>query len=157
MLQFINDLPDYVVGIHAVGKVTKDEYERVLVPRIDDLVKRQGEINFLLVLETDVHFSVGFWWEDLKLGLKNFTKWNKIAVVTDQKSIEWFSDIFKFFIPFSKSKSFRLNELDKAIGWISETEDQDFQGYETISAGQILEEIEMRSSNKGQGPSGENL
>jgi hypothetical protein len=156
MLQFINDLPDYVVGIHAIGEVTKEDYERVLLPRIDDLVKRQGEINYLLVLETDVkNFSAGSWLEDLKLGLKNFTKWNKIAVVTDQKSVEWFSDIFRFFIP-GKSKGFRLIELDKAIRWISEKDDR-FHGYETISAGQILEEIEMRSSNKGQGPSGENL
>ncbi|MDB5023309.1 MAG: hypothetical protein JWP78_1064 [Mucilaginibacter sp.] len=156
MLQFINDLPDYVVGIHAIGEVTKEDYEKVLLPRIDDLVKRQGAINYLLVLETDMkNFSAGSWWEDLKLGLKNFTKWNKIAVVTDQKPVEWFSDIFRFFIP-GKSKGFRLNELDKAIQWISEKDDG-FHGYETISAGQILEEIEMRSSNKGQGPSGENL
>ncbi len=156
MLQFINDLPDYVVGIHAIGEVTKEDYEKVLLPRINDLVKRQGEINYLLVLETDViNFSAGSWWEDLKLGLKNFKKWNKIAVVTDQKSVEWFSDIFRFFI-LGKSKGFRLIELDKAIQWISETDDR-FHGYETISAGQILEEIEMRSSNKGQGPSGENL
>ena len=157
MLQFINDLPDYVVGIHAVGEVTKDDYERVLLPRIDDLVKRQGEINYLLVLDTELkNFSVGSWWEDLKLGLKNFKKLNKIAVVTDQKSVEWFSDIFRFFIP-GKSKGFRLNELDKAIQWISEKDDRNVHGYETISAGQILEEIVMRSSNKGQGPSGENL
>jgi hypothetical protein len=156
MLQFINDLPDYVVGIHAIGEVTKEDYEKVLLPRINDLVKRQGEINYLLVLETDVkNFSAGSWWEDLKLGLKNFKKWNKIAVVTDQKSVEWFSDIFRFFI-IGKSKGFRLIELDKAIQWISEKDDR-FHGYETISAGQILEEIEMRSSNKGQGPSGENL
>jgi hypothetical protein len=67
MLQFINDLPNYVVGIHAIGEVTKDDYERVIVPRINDLVKRQGEINYLLVLETDVlRFVVG----RFKIGIK---------------------------------------------------------------------------------------
>ena len=157
MLQFINDLPDYVVGIHAIGEVRKDDYERVIVPRINDLAKRQGEINYLLVLETDVqNFTLGSWWEDLKLGLKNFTKWNKIAVVTDQKSIEWFSDAFRFFIP-GKSKGFALSELEKAIQWISERDDKKNRGYETISAGQILEELQMRSSNTGQGPAIENL
>jgi len=157
MLQLINDLPDHVVGIHAVGEVTKDDYERILLPKMNELVKRQGEINYLLVLETDVqNFTLGSWWQDLKLGLKNFTRWNKIAVVTDQKSIEWFSDVFRFFIP-GKSKGFTLNELERAIKWVSENDNQKSRGYETISVGQILEELQMRSSNTGQGPAIENL
>ena len=122
MLQFINDLEPHVVGIHAVGEVTKEDMETVLMPRIDELVKRQGEINYLLVLETDVkNFTLGAWWDDLKLGLKNFTKWNKIAVVSDQKGVEWFTNAFKYFIP-GKSKGFSLSELDEATKWITEKE-----------------------------------
>ena len=122
MLQYINDLPSHVVGIRATGEVTKDDMEKVLIPRIDELVARQGEINYLLVLQTDVgNFTLSAWWDDLKLGLKNFTKWNKIAVVTDQKGVEWFSDVFRFFVP-GKSKGFALNELDEAVAWISAKE-----------------------------------
>ena len=96
MLQFINDLPDHVVGIRATGEVNKNDYEKVLIPRMEELVRRQGEINYLLVLETEVqNFSASAWWEDFKLGLKNFTKWNKVAIVTNQKGVEWFSDAFR--------------------------------------------------------------
>jgi hypothetical protein len=120
MLQFINDLPPHVVGIHAIGEVTKEDLDKVLIPRIDELVKKQGEINYLLVLETDVqNFTAGAWWNDIKTGIKHFTKWNKIAVVSDQKGVEWFSDMFRFFIP-GKSKGFALTELDEAVKWISE-------------------------------------
>jgi len=120
MLQFINDLPEHVVGIHAIGEVTKEDLDTVLIPRIDDLVKKQGEINYLLVLETDVqNFTAGAWWNDIKVGIKNFTKWNKIAIVSDQKGVEWFSDLFRLFIP-GKSKGFSLAELDEAVKWISE-------------------------------------
>ena len=122
MLQFIKDLEPHVVGIHAIGEVTKEDMETVLMPRIDELVQRQGEINYLLVLETDVkNFTVGAWWEDLKVGLKNFTKWNKIAVVSDQKGVEWFTDAFRFFIP-DKSKGFSIDQLDEAVKWITEKE-----------------------------------
>ena len=122
MLQFIKDLEPHVVGIHAIGEVTKEDMETVLMPRIDELVQRQGEINYLLVLETDVkNFTVGAWWEDLKVGLKNFTKWNKIAVVSDQKGVEWFTDAFRFFIP-GKSKGFSVDQLDEAVKWITEKE-----------------------------------
>lgn len=119
MLKYINDLPSHVVGIHASGEVTKADMERVVIPRVDELVARQGEINYLLVLDTDVgNFTVGAWWDDIKLGLKNFSKWNRIAVVTDQKGVEWFTDVFRYFVP-GKSKGFSMSELDEAVAWIS--------------------------------------
>jgi hypothetical protein len=43
---------------------------------------------------------------------------DKIAIVSNQKGVEWFSDLFRFFIP-GKSKGFALNELDEAVKWIS--------------------------------------
>ena len=120
MLQFINDLPDDVVGIHAIGEVTKEDFDQVLIPKIDDLSKRQGEIKYLLVLETDVsNFTLAAWWKDLVMGLKHFTEWKRIAVVSDQKGVEWFTDAFKYFIP-GNSKGFALNELEEAVEWIKQ-------------------------------------
>jgi hypothetical protein len=124
MLQFINNLEPHVVGIHAVGEVTKHDIEKILLPRIDELVERQGEINYLLVLETDVqNWTAGAWWDDIKMGLKNFTKWNKIAVVSDQKGVQWFTDAFRFFVP-GYSKGFSLNELDEAVAWVTAREEK---------------------------------
>lgn len=122
MLQFIKDLEPHVVGIHAIGEVTKEDMEKVLLPRIDELVARQGEINYLLVLETDVqNWTAGAWWDDIKMGLKNFTKWNKIAVVSDQKGVQWFTNAFTYFVP-GKSKGFSLQQLDEAIAFVTEKE-----------------------------------
>ncbi|QHS56786.1 STAS/SEC14 domain-containing protein [Mucilaginibacter sp. 14171R-50] len=122
MLQFINDLEPHVVGIHATGEVTKEDIENVLMPRIDELVARQGEINYLLVLDTDVqNWTMGAWWNDIKVGLKNFTKWNKIAVVSDQKGVQWVTDAFRFFVP-GNSKGFSLAQLDQAVEWINAKE-----------------------------------
>lgn len=121
---------------------------------MEDLVKHQGQINYLLVMETDIqNFTAAAWWEDFKLGLKNFTKWKKVAIVTDQKGIEWFSDVFRHFIP-GESKGYKLSELEDAIQWVSGKMEH---LYKTISAEEVLDEIRSRSSNMGQGPSGENL
>lgn len=124
MLQFIKDMPEHVVGIHAVGEVSKDDYDKVLAPRLDELVAKQGEINYLLVLENNAltDFTAGAWFDELKMGLKHFTKWNKIAVVTDQKGVEWFTNTFKIIIP-GNSKGFPLDKLDEAVAWISEKKD----------------------------------
>ncbi|GAA4313084.1 STAS/SEC14 domain-containing protein [Mucilaginibacter gynuensis] len=119
MLQFINDMPVHVVGIHAVGKVTREDIDTVLIPHLNNMVEQHGEINYLLVLETDIkNFTAGALWQDIKIGLKHFTKWNKIAVVTDQKGVEQFSNWFRILIP-GKSRGFPLERLDEAIKWIA--------------------------------------
>ena len=124
MLQFIDNLEPHVVGIHAIGEVTKEDVETVLLPRMDELAQRQGEINYLLVLETDVqNWTAGAWWNDVKMGIKNFTKWNKIAVVSDQKGVEWFSNAFRFLIP-GNSKGFPLNQLDEAVLWVTAKDEE---------------------------------
>lgn len=123
MLQFINDLPEHVIGIHAVGEVSKDDYDKVLAPRLDELVAKQGEINYILVLENTISdFTAGAWYDELRLGLKHFTKWKKIAVVTDQKGVEWFTNTFRILIP-GQSKGFPLDKLDEAVAWVTEKEE----------------------------------
>jgi hypothetical protein len=118
MLQVINDLPPHVVGTRANGEVTRSDMETVLVPKIQELVNRQGEINYFLVLETSVqNFTLAAWWDDFKLGLKNFAKWKRIAIVTDQKGVKRFTDIFRFVVP-GKSHGFSHNQLEEAKEWV---------------------------------------
>jgi hypothetical protein len=124
MLQLISDMPMHVIGIHAVGKVTRDEIEGVLKPRLDEMVRSQGEINYLLILETDIkNFTPGALIADMMAGLKHFAKWNKIAVVSDQKSVVWFSNAFRLLIP-GQSRGYPLDKLDEAIIWVSEKKKQ---------------------------------
>lgn len=120
MLHIIENLPRHVVGIEVTGEVTKDEYDTVIVPRIESLAKQQDEINYLVVLKSDVgDFSTGVWWDDFKMALKHFTKWNKVAIVTDQQGIAKFTDMFSFAFP-GESRGFKLDEYDKAVNWVSE-------------------------------------
>src|SRR6218665_3990472 len=124
MLQFISDMPAHVIGIHAIGRVTKEEIEGVLKPRLDEMVKLQGEINYLLILETDVkNFTTGALMADILVGIKHFARWNKIAVVSDQNSVVWFSNAFRLLIP-GQSRGYPLNKLDEAIIWVSEKKKQ---------------------------------
>jgi hypothetical protein len=119
MLKLINDLPPHIAGIHAFNNVTETEYEDALTPLFDDLIKRNNEINFVLVLETDIrNFTSGAWCGNTKIGFKYFFKWNRVAIVTDQERVLGYSDLFKYIIP-GKFKKFPLDALDKAIRWVS--------------------------------------
>lgn len=119
MLTSIKGLPPYVFGVTASGTVSKEDIEDVLLKGLQKLVDSYGEIYYLLVLETGVgNFTAGSWIEDIKAGIKHFTRWKKIAVVTDQAGVEKFTDIFSFAVP-GESRGYKLDELEEAMQWIS--------------------------------------
>ncbi|RZL19236.1 MAG: STAS/SEC14 domain-containing protein [Pedobacter sp.] len=119
MLQKIEDLPAHVFGVKAIGEVTKDDIEHVLLPGLQQQVDSYDEINYLLVLETDVQeWTAGAWLQDMKAGIKHFTKWKKIAVVTDQKAVEVFTDVFSIATP-GEAKGFKPGELEQAKVWVA--------------------------------------
>ncbi|GAA4134989.1 hypothetical protein GCM10022250_30040 [Flavobacterium chungbukense] len=62
--------------------MTANDYVNVLVPAVTSLVKRINEINFLLVVDTEIKsFASADWMEDAILGLKNLGRWNRAALV----------------------------------------------------------------------------
>lgn len=118
MLTEITGLPDHVFGVRATGEVTSEDLKNVLLPGLERTAARFNEIRYLLVLETDVkNFTAGAWIQDAKAGLQNFTKWKKIAVVSAEKGVEWFTDIFTIATPGS-SKGFKPEEIEQAKAWL---------------------------------------
>ncbi|MBB5619345.1 hypothetical protein HDE69_000381 [Pedobacter cryoconitis] len=120
MLTIIPNLPDHIFGVRANGNVIEDDLKQVLLPGLEALSKRYKEIYYLLVLETDVkNFTTGAWIQDLIAGVKHLTEWKKMAIVTDQKSVETFTDIFSYVSP-GEAKGYKLSELPKAIDWLNQ-------------------------------------
>lgn len=120
MLELLQDLAGNTVGVRATGEVNKQEYEQVLMPALDALSEKANKINLLLLLETDIsHFTPGAWMNDLIIGLKHFTKWHRVALVTEQKGVQKFTDIFSHFVP-GQYKGFSINELGLAKQWVTE-------------------------------------
>jgi hypothetical protein len=120
MLVKIPDLPPYVLGVRATGEVTAEDLENLMVPGLQQLVDNYDGIHYLLVLDTDVgNFTPGAWLQDMKVGIKHFTKWKRIAVVTEQAVVERFTDFFSFVVP-GVSRGFTHAQLAEAIHWVSE-------------------------------------
>ena len=89
------------------------------VKAIDALVDKTDKINYLLLLETDLsNWDFGAWVSDAKLGIQNFTKWTKIAVVSDKEGVNTFTDMFSAMIP-GEAKGFLTAELEAAKEWVS--------------------------------------
>lgn len=119
MLEIIKNLPANVVGVKATGTVTKEELDTILLPALDNLIARTGKIHYLLVLDTELkNWEWGAWVSDAKLGLKYFTRWAKIAVVTDNEGVNTFTSVFSGLVP-GDAKGFKMSELDNAKQWVA--------------------------------------
>lgn len=108
-----------MVGFKASGEVTKSDFEQVVNPTVENLVNKQGDLNYLLVLDTSIKdFTAGAWLQDALLGVKNITKWNRAAIVSDSEGVKKFTDAFSAVVP-GEFRGFAANEQQQAIDWVS--------------------------------------
>ncbi|HEY1194398.1 STAS/SEC14 domain-containing protein, partial [Flavobacterium sp.] len=97
---------------------TKDDFLTAVIPAVEHLVKQTNEINFLLVLDTDIeNFTAGAWIQDALLGLKHLGKWNRAAIVTDTDEIISFTNGFSFIVP-GEFRGYKKVEFNKALNWV---------------------------------------
>lgn len=119
MITQIQNVPDNMVAFDATGLVTKEDFETIVIPAVNELVGRTNELNYLMVINTDLSkFSIGAWLQDLLLGLKKITKWQRAAILTDSDMVNTFTDIFSVIVP-GEFKGFMRSELATAIRWVS--------------------------------------
>ncbi len=119
MLKQIDELPGHVLGVHAKGSVTRQDIKTVLEPAVSNLVKVYGGLNYILLAESSIwEYTTGAMFAYLFLIIRYYTKWNKVAVVADDRGVHMFTAVFRFLIP-GVSKRFKFKQMDKAIQWIA--------------------------------------
>jgi hypothetical protein len=120
MIEILNDLPENVIGFKATGKVTREDYEKILMPAVNEHEKKFTKLNYLLLLDTDIsNFTMGAWVDDALLGLKHFTHWHKVAIVSHSHTISKITDVFGHLVP-GIYKGFQTEELQAAIEWLAQ-------------------------------------
>lgn len=119
MINQITDVPANMVAFRASGEVTKDDFD-VVFKKVEELVKNTGKLNYMLVLENSpADFTAGAWLQDALLGIKNITKWNRAAIVTDSQGVIVFTDAFSKLMP-GEFKGFYKEEYNTAVDWTAE-------------------------------------
>ena|SRR6478672_11037474 len=119
MITQIQDLPPNMVGFRAEGEVTKDDFEPVF-EAVKQSVDKTGKLNYLLFLDNSpADFTLGAWLQDALLGIKNITKWNRAAIVTDSNAVIDFTNAFSILMP-GEFKGFHKSAMNEAVDWVSE-------------------------------------
>lgn len=120
MIKLMEGLPENVIGFEAVGTVEAADYDDILEPVVRAADEAHEKLRMLYVLGEDFEgYSGGAMWEDTKLGVGNWTSFERIAVVTDHAGYRHAVNAFGWLLP-GKVKTFDLGDLDDAIEWVGD-------------------------------------
>ncbi|CAI2768463.1 STAS/SEC14 domain-containing protein [Flavobacterium collinsii] len=112
------DTTDNIVAFRALAALTTGDFLNVVIPAVEHLVKQTNEINFLLVLDTDIeNFTSGEWLQEALLGLKHLGKWNRAAIISDSEEIISFTNGFNHIVP-GEFHGFKRESFNKALNWV---------------------------------------
>ena len=118
MIEQLSNFPDYVLAFLCKGRVTKADYDSVLVPAVVRALEKHKRVR--LYYEITAEFSgiePGAMWEDFKVGVGHLTRWERVAVVTDVEWIKQTMRFFRFLMP-GAIKAFPSSEVAQARAWI---------------------------------------
>ena len=119
MIEILKELPDGVVGFAAKGRVTRQDYESVLIPRLAQALRRPGKIRCYYELGNEFSgMDSGAMWEDFKIGVEHLTRWDRVAVVTDVDWIRRAMNMFRFLMP-GEFRVFATSEAAEARRWVA--------------------------------------
>jgi hypothetical protein len=120
MVELLKEFPSHVAAYRAWGKVHSEEYEQVVMNRVNEVAEQYGRINFLVRLETDMdNYSLGALTNYLKISFEHFSKWNRMAIVSDEDWVRKAYDALSHIVP-GEIRGYRLKEYEKARQWVSE-------------------------------------
>ena len=79
----------------------------VLAPALDSASAGSGKIRILLDFSGESDgMEAGAVWQDLKMGVRNWTAWERIALVTNQKWMRDGLNMFSWAVP-GEARAFR--------------------------------------------------
>ncbi|OJX49778.1 MAG: STAS/SEC14 domain-containing protein [Flavobacterium sp. 38-13] len=121
MIEILPSLPKNIAAFRATGKVTKEDYQKVMAPRVNELVSNTGELNFFFLIDTELgDFTLGAWFQDALLGLKHLASWKRAAIVIDSPQARKFTDEFSILAP-GEFRGYPKEQYSEALEWVTDT------------------------------------
>jgi len=121
-IELLDGMPEGTIGFRARGRVTKQEYDDVLLPPIRAAAEA-GDVRMVFALGPGFEkLEVGALAEDTRaaitLGFGHWRAWKRLALVTD---VEWAANAWRMFAWMTPAqvKVYELDGLDEAKSWIA--------------------------------------
>jgi hypothetical protein len=119
VIKVLDNFPDNVVAFAATGHVSKDDYDSILIPKVQEAFTRHTKVRCYYELGSEfAGMDPSAIWEDFKIGMSHLRHWERVAVVTDVKWIRLAIGAFSFLVP-CEIRIFPAPETAEARRWIA--------------------------------------
>jgi hypothetical protein len=109
-----------VLGASAEGKITGKDCETVLVPAVEEKLSSNSKIRMLYHLgKAYTGFDFPAMLDDDKIGLKHWTAWDRVALVSDHNMINCFAKFYGYLF-LCKLRVFPNDQLKEAKEWLAQ-------------------------------------
>jgi len=120
MLEITGNYANNVLAIRASGEISAEDYRQVLVPAVEAKLAQHKHLRLLYLMDDAfTGFSGGAAWEDTKVGMRHFTHFERVAVVSGKEWIRNMVKGFGFALP-GEVRVYELDEQAAAETWINE-------------------------------------
>lgn len=119
MIEILTGSEGNILGVKASGQLTDEDYEKVLIPRLEEVIFRDRRVRVIFVVAEDFEgFGVKAILEDVKFGLvEGGFHLEKLALVGGPEWFRWGVRISAHFIH-GEVKFFSTAQLPQAWEWI---------------------------------------
>ena len=121
MFEILPASKEAVLAVRASGKLTTEDYENILIPKLNELFKTYGKLNVLIEFADDFSCwaSTAAAWDDMKIGLEHPNDFNKLALVGAPDWVVWGMKFYGLFVK-GQVRSFETGQTNEALIWLEE-------------------------------------
>ncbi|MFG1344657.1 STAS/SEC14 domain-containing protein [Xanthobacter autotrophicus DSM 431] len=120
MIELLGGFPADAVAFRGSGFLTKEDYDRVLVPAVEEALKTHEGVKVYYEIASDFSgMSPAAMWEDFRVGMQHLSRWKRVAVVTDVPWIGQMVQMFGFMIPVT-IRVFAIADAAEARVWLGQ-------------------------------------
>ncbi|MFZ5962654.1 STAS/SEC14 domain-containing protein [Thalassococcus sp. BH17M4-6] len=110
-----------LLGFRIAGTVSQEDYETVLIPALEAAIEEHERLRLLVRVESDFKdYTLGALFEDMRVGLKHWRGFDRVALVAETKWVVRAVKAFSIFMPCPVAV-FDLSEQDEAHRWLTES------------------------------------
>ncbi len=121
MIEVKTGTQENLLEVHMTAPITDNDYSKVMIPALDAALVNGEKVRMLLVIDADLtDFTMGALWDDAKMGISNWSGFERVAIVTANKAMTRLVRAFSILMPCPVSVFGKWQE-DEARLWLFES------------------------------------
>lgn len=118
MIQILPQSHDNILAVKGEGRLTREDYEDVLIPRLQSLVEENPKARFLFYMDEDFKgWDPVAAWHYTRFGLKHRNQFEKVAAVCGPKWVHFSMKLKSYFVD-GDVRTFPCAQSVDAWNWI---------------------------------------